>query len=156
MRRLLAPLLLILALAGCYQGDGPLLADGAQGPVKDGLWRRADGGEVDLTWDNAAKAYRVGAGGVVKLAPAGELWLADYQAERDIVLLARLSPEQVALLQPSPEAEKRLLAAHKLTLKPGPIRVLSGSAADRRRYLAAAAELPEAELVEVGRLVWVK
>ncbi|HTH15459.1 MAG TPA: hypothetical protein VL974_02295 [Magnetospirillum sp.] len=152
--RVLLPLLLILALAGCYQGDGPVLAEGAQGPVKDGVWRRADGGEVELAWDGSTGGYRVGAGGVVRLAKAGELWLADYQAERDIVLLAKLTPEQVVLVQPKPEAEQRLLATHKLALKAGPIRLLSGSAAERRSYLAAAATLPESDLVEVGRLTW--
>lgn len=158
MRRavLLLPLLALL-LGGCYEVSAPTVAQGVRAEaVKDGRWRRSDGSELVLTWDGAQQAYRVAQGGVVRLAPLGQLWLADYQAQRDVVLLARVEPEQVQLYTPTPAAEKRLAAAHRLAVKPGPVYRLVGDVAETRRFLADLAALEGSGELEVAeRLVWV-
>lgn len=150
-------LLLSLGLAACYEVRGPTVAEGVRAEaVKDGLWRRSDGSEVTLAWDAAAGAYAIGMGGKVRLAPLGNLWLADYQAERNIVMLAALRGDQVVFYSPTPEAETRLAAAHGLALKPGPIKRLAGEPAARQRYMADLAALcGTGELVEVERLSFV-
>lgn len=153
---LLLPLFALL-LSGCYEVGGPTVTQGVRADaVKDGRWRRSDGGEVVLAWDNAESAYAIASGGKVRLAPVGALWLADYQAERNVVMLARITPEQVVFFSPSAAAEKRLAAAHGLGVKPGPVNRLSGDATARRRYLGDVAALEgSADLDEVERLVWV-
>jgi hypothetical protein len=156
MRAVLVPLLLAVLLSGCYEVAEPLIPQGVRAElVKDGRWRRSDGSELVLTWDASAKAYRVAAGGVVRLAPMGPLWLADYQAERDVVLLARIAPEQVLLYAPVPAAEKRLMAAHGLGVRPGPVNRLIGGAVETRRYLDDLARLDGTELQVAEQLVWV-
>lgn len=156
MRLAILPLLALL-LGGCYELAAPAVPEGVRAEaVKDGRWRRSDGSELVLRWDADARAYRVAAGGLVRLAPVGRMWLADYQAARDVVLLARLAPEQVLLYAPTAAAEKRLAATHRLTVKPGPVNRLSGDAADTRRFLADLAALDGSdELVVAERLVWV-
>lgn len=157
MRPILLLPLLALLLSGCYEIAAPAVPEGVRADVvKDGRWRRSDGSELVLSWDADARAYRVAAGGLVRLAPVGPLWLADYQAARDVVLLARLAPEQVLLYAPTAAAEKRLTAAHHLAVKPGPVNRLAGDAADMRRFLADLAALDGSdELVVAERLVWV-
>lgn len=156
--RLIAVLLLSLGVAACYEVREPTLAEGVRVEgLPDGVWRRSDGSEVALAWDGDAKGYRVSLGGTVRLAPVGKLWLADYRAERSIVMLARVGAEQVVFLAPSDEAERRLAGGHGLALKPGPIKRLTGEAGERRQYLedlAALAGTPD--LVEVERLTRVR
>lgn len=156
MRAVLLPLLLAVLLSGCYEVAAPTVTQGVRAElVKDGRWRRSDGSELVLTWDAGAKAYRVAAGGMVRLAPLGPLWLADYQAERNVVLLARIAPEQVLLYAPVPAAEKRLAAAHGLGVRPGPVNRLTGDPVETRRYLDDLARLGGSELQVAERLVWV-
>lgn len=159
MRRLLPLLpLFALLLSGCYETRAPVVAEGVRPDgIRDGRWRRADGSELELSWAAAEGAFRVGAGGKVRLAPLGRLWLADYQAERNVVLLARLAPDGVVLLEPTPETEKRLAAVHGLGVRPGPInRLAGGDGAAVRGFLADLAALDgTGQLREADRLVWV-
>ena len=158
MRPLLFVLpLLALMLSACYETAAPVLAEGVRADaVRDGRWRRADGSEVVLAWDEGLRAYRVGAGGHVRLAPLGGLWLADYQAARNVVLLARLAPDSVVLYAPTAEAEKRAMAAHGLSLRPGPVHRLSGDPDRQRRFLRDLAALDGTpDLREAERLVWI-
>lgn len=152
--RLLPLLLLAALLGGCYQTDGPTVAQGVKiETLKDGVWRRSDGSTLRLWWDAGSNAYAVASGGHVRLEPAGPLWLADYQAERNVVMLARVTTDTVELLQPSPAAEQRLAATHALTVRPGPVNRLSGDAAARRHYLAELAALDGSpDLVVAERL----
>lgn len=153
---LLLPLFALL-LSACYDVDGPTVTQGVRAEAaKDGRWRRSDGSEVTLAWNAAEGAYGIGAGGRVRLAPLGRLWLADYQAKHNVVLLARISDEQVEFYAPSPAAEKRLAAAHGLGVLPGPVSRLPGDAAARRRYFSDLAALDgSGELQLAERLVWV-
>lgn len=158
MRPLLLALpLLALMLSACYETAAPVVTEGVRAEaVKDGRWRRADGSEVVLTWDESARAYRVEAGGMVRLAPLGKLWLADYQAARNVVLLARLAPDSVILYAPTPEAEQKAMAAHGLSLRPGPVNRLSGDGESQRRFLLDLAALEGSpHLREAERLEWV-
>lgn len=158
MRPLLVVLpVLAVMLSGCYETRAPVVAQGVRAEVvKDGRWRRSDGSELVLSWDQTDSAYRVKAGGEVRLAPLGSLWLADYQAERNVVLLARLGKDQVVLFEPTPEAEARLTAAHGLGVRPGPVNQLSGDPAELRRFLGDLAKLADSgELREAERLTWV-
>ncbi len=158
MRRLLSVLpLLVLVLSGCYETRAPVVAEGVRPDgIRDGRWRRGDGSELELSWTGTEHAFRVGAGGKVRLAPLGRLWLADYQAERNVVLLARLSPDGVVLLEPTPEAERRLAAAHGLGVRPGPVNRLAGDDAAVRGFLTDLAALDgTGQLREADRLVWV-
>lgn len=158
MRRLLPVLpLLVLVLSGCYETRAPVVAEGVRPDgIRDGRWRRGDGSELELSWAGTEHAFRVGAGGKVRLAPLGRLWLADYQAERNVVLLARLAPDGVVLLEPTPETERRLAAAHGLGVRPGPINRLAGDDAAVRGFLTDLAALDgTGQLREADRLVWV-
>lgn len=150
-------LFVALLLSGCYEVAAPTVTQGVRAEaVKDGRWRRADGSELVLSWDAGQQAYRVAQGGVVRLAPLGHLWLADYQAQRNVVLLARVAPEQVLLYAPTPAAEQRLAAAHRLAVKPGPVYRLVGDGAETRRFLADLAALEGSGELEVAeRLVWI-
>lgn len=150
------PVLAVL-LSGCYETRAPVVTNGVRAEaMKDGRWRRADGSELVLSWNQADSAYRVDAGGEVRLAPLGALWLADYQAERNVVLLARLSKDQVVLLEPTPEVEAKLIAAHGLGVRPGPVNRLSGDPAELRRFLGDLAKLEGAGVLrEAERLTWV-
>lgn len=151
-------LLLALGLSACYEVRGPTVAEGVRvDAIRDGVWQRSDGSEVGLTWNAASGSYAISLGGTVRLAPLGPLWLVDYQAERNIVMVAALRDNAVVFLEPSPEAEKRLAAAHGLALKPGPIKRLAAGAVERQRYLAAVAALAgTSDLVEVERLSWLR
>lgn len=145
-----------IMLSACYQVTPVVVEKGVAAPGwKDGLYGRDDGTQVDIRWDGDQSAYVVGAGGVVRLAPlTGGLYLADYQAERRIVLLARLEPSgDVVFLIPSGPSEVQGTNAQGLVVRPGPIPRLEGPAAAIRDYFAAlAADRPG--LVEAGRLRW--
>jgi len=145
-----------LMLSACYQVSPAVVDKGAAVPGwKDGIYGRDDGTQVDIRWDAELGAYVIGAGGLVRLEPlAGGLYLADYQAERRIVLLARLEQGgDVVFLIPSRQREVQGVAAHGLNLRPGPIPRLDGSAASIRAYFTALAA-DRADLVEAGRLRW--
>ena len=147
-----------LLLSACYQVSPTVVEKGVAAPGwRDGIYGRDDGTQVEIRWDGGQGAYVVGAGGTVRLAPlAGGLFLADYQAERRSVLLARLEAGgDVVFLTPSPAAERQGVAAHGLSVRPGPIPRLDGSAESVRHYFAAlAAQGRAAELTEAARLRW--
>ncbi|CAA7624740.1 conserved hypothetical protein [Magnetospirillum sp. LM-5] len=144
--------LTVLSLSACYQVQVPVVDKGVRAPgVADGTWRRDDGTEVGLSWDEAAQAYRVSAGGVVRLAPAANgLYVADYQAERRIVLLLRASPRELVFLAPPEPVEKGLAAVHGAAIKAGPIKLLNGDVQAVAATLGAMAARPD--LAEAGRL----
>lgn len=145
-----------LMLSACYQVAPPLVETGVAVPGwKDGVYGRDDGTQVDIRWDGGQGAYVVGAGGLVRLAPlAGGVYLADYQAERRIVMLARMEAGgDVVFLTPSPQREAQAVQSHGLSLRPGPIPRLDGSASAIRAYFAALAT-ERGDLVEAGRLRW--
>lgn len=134
----LAPFLLVLplVLTGCFETDGPTLDAGVRAEqVPDGVWRRADGREVRLSWDGAHGAYALDSGGLVRLVPLGAMWLVDYQAERSVLMLAEIGPDGVSLLQPRPEVARRLALADGVKVRPGPLERLDGDAAARRRFM---------------------
>lgn len=153
MRGWWVALLAALTLSACYEVQGPVVAEGVRAAgIADGSWRRDDGTEIALTWDEAARAYRVGAGGVVRLAPAANgLYLADYQAERRIVLLLKASPRELVFLLPPESVERGVAAGHGATIKAGPIKLLNGDATAVAAALAAMSTRPD--LTEAGRLV---
>lgn len=145
-----------LMLSACYQVSPPLVENGvAVHGWKDGVYGRDDGTQVDIRWDGDQGAYVVGAGGLVRLAPlAGGVYLADYQAERRIVMLARMEAGgDVVFLTPSPQREAQAIQSQGLSLRPGPIPRLDGSASAIRAYFAALAA-EKGDLVEAGRLRW--
>jgi hypothetical protein len=152
MRGWVVALLSAATLSACYQVQGPVVDKGVRvAGIADGTWRRADGSEIALTWDEAAAAYRVGAGGMVRLAPAANgLYLADYQAERRIVLLLKANARELVFLLPPEAAETGLATGHGAAIKPGPIKLLNGKAQAVAATLAAMAARPD--LVEAGRL----
>lgn len=147
-----------LVLSACYQVSPAVVEQGVAAPGwRDGLYGRDDGTQVDLRWDGERSAYVVGAGGMVRLARLDNgLYLADYQAERRIVLLARLDGNgDLVFLAPSEASERRSVAAFGLQVRSGPIPRLDGSAEAIRRYFAELARQgAAAELVEAGRLRW--
>jgi hypothetical protein len=140
------------ALSACYEVQEPVVARGVRAPgIADGVWQRADGSEVGIQWDESSGAYRISAGGSVRLAAVGpSLYLADYQAERRIVMLVRTSENELSFTLPPPELEKNLAAASGATVRPGPIKLLGGPSQAIRAYLAAMAARPD--LVEAERL----
>lgn len=154
----LAVLLACLLLAACYQSGGEAVtaaeATRVDG-VADGLYRRADGSELMVRWNGAERAYDVGVGGGrVRAVPAGNgLWLLDYAERGHLVLLVRVAGGAIQVVLPRPEIEVRLLKAHRLTLKPGPVDQVVGTTADLRAYfadLAASGQLePGERLVRV-------
>lgn len=145
-----------LMLSACYQVAPSVVEKGIAVPGwKDGVYGRDDGTQVDIRWDGDQGAYVVGAGGVVRLAPlSGDVYLADYQAERRIVMLARLESDgDVVFLTPSSQRETQVARSQGVSLRPGPIPRLDGSASAIRAYFAALA-MEKGDLVEVGRLRW--
>ncbi len=148
-----AALLACLLLTACYQANGEAVTaaearrvDG----VADGLYRRADGSELMVRWDGAERAYDIGVGGGrVRAVPAGSgLWLLDYAERGHLVLLARVVDGAIQVVLPRPGIEARLLKAHRLTLKPGPVDQVVGTTADLRAYfadLAASGQLEPGE-----------
>lgn len=148
-----------LGLSGCYEVGEPLVAADQSrhvAGVEDGVWRRADGNEVSLTWMDGA--YRVASGGVVRLAALDrDMFLVDYQAEHHVAMLARLDHGQISILVPRSEVEDALLAAHGLQTRPGPIRVLRGDSRKILDYFRTLSGLDGVTAFqEVDRLRWVR
>ncbi|CUW41685.1 conserved protein of unknown function [Magnetospirillum sp. XM-1] len=161
MRRF-AALLLLLLLPACYQVEGDTVAASASvrvDGVKDGRYRRPDGVEVRVTWNAADKHYDVatpdgptGKARAARLAPG--LFLVQYVDAARLTLMAAPKGDDVVLFFATKEAEPRLLKAHGLGLKPGPINALTGPArgvADFFKDLAVSGEFKEGEkLVYLG------
>lgn len=144
-----------LLLSACYQVSPSVVETGIAVPGwRDGVYGRDDGTQVDIRWDGDQSAYVVGAGGVVRLSRLNDgLFLADYQAERRIVLLARLAENgDVVFLTPSAAAERHFTGQNQLNVRPGPIPLLDGSASSIRHYFLDLAG--QAELIEAARLRW--
>lgn len=149
-------LVLGLMMSACYQVTPQVVEKGVAVPGwKDGLYGSEDGTQVDIRWDGGQGAYVIGAGGEVRLEPlSGELYLADYRAERRIVMLARLDRGgDLVFLIPSPGHEQQATKSHGLSVRPGPIPRLEGSASAIRAYFATLAA-DKGQLVETARLRW--
>jgi hypothetical protein len=160
MRILVAPLAVLL-LSACWQVEGETVpaeaAIRAEG-VKDGLYRRSDGSELAVRWNAAEKLYDIGGGGVGKaraMPAGGGLTLVQFTGNLRVALLATRKGDDLVMLAPAPEANKALTARHGVTVRPGPINHLTGTPVAVKAYLAEAAALPAAQLVEAGRLKFV-
>ena len=158
MRRL-AVLLVLLLLPACYQVESETVPASASVRVegfKDGLYRRPDGIDVRVAWNAAEKHYDV----VAKDGPPGtarasrltsELFLVQYRDVARLTLMARIKGDDMVLLVPEKSAEPRLLKAHGLGLRPGPINVLTGPTPSVNAFfkdLAASGAFVESERLE--------
>ena len=147
-----------LLLSACYQVSPTVVEKGVAAPGwRDGIYGRDDGTQVEIRWDGGQGAYVVGAGGTVRLAPlAGAILRAHPPAAGLLVWRAGLAAGgAVVSAWPSPAAERQGVAAHGLSVRPGPIPRLDGSAESVRHYFAAlAAQGRAAELTEAARLRW--
>lgn len=158
MRRL-AALLLVLLLPACYQVDGdtvPAAASVRVEGVKDGLYRRPDGVEVRVAWNAAERQYDVtakdgptGKARAARLTP--DLFLVEYLDAARLTVMAAPQGDDVVLYVAPKETETRLLKAHGLTLKPGPINALTGKPAAIAAYFKDLAA--SGGMTEGGRLV---
>ncbi|OAN50182.1 hypothetical protein A6A04_01870 [Paramagnetospirillum marisnigri] len=164
MRRLLA-LALLLLVSACYQVDGdvvPLSSSVRVEGVRDGLYRRPDGVEVRVHWNEADKVYDVvapgseqGRGGTARAQRvASGLYLVQYMDVTRLALLARMDGSDMVLMAPNKDAEPRLLKAHGLGLKPGPINGLLGSGGMARNFFKDLAA--SGDFAEGGRMTFVK
>jgi hypothetical protein len=161
MRRL-ASLLLLLLLPACYQVEGETVAASSSirvDGVKDGRYRRPDGIEVRVSWNAAEKQYDVtakdgpaGKARAARLAPG--LFLVQYVDAARLTLMAAPKGDDVVLFFATKEAEARMLKAHDLGLRLGPINALTGPArgvTDFFKDLAVSGEFKEGErLVYLG------
>jgi hypothetical protein len=161
MRTVLVLLALSL-LSACWQVEGdsvPAEAAIRVEGVKDGIYRRNDGNELVVRWNAAERVYDIGGGGVgagkARAMRVGEtLALVQFTGNLRLALLATLTGDDLVMLGPTPAVEKRLAAKHGVVLRPGPINHLSGPPSAVKAYVAEAATLPAADLVEAGRLVY--
>lgn len=132
----LAVLIVVLLLGACYQVEGetvPVSASIRVNGVKDGLYRRPDGVEVQLRWNDAERQYDVtakdGPGGKARAAQlASGVYLVQYTDAARLTLMASVRGDDVVLFEPDKATEQRLLRAHGLGLRPGPINSLAGPA----------------------------
>jgi hypothetical protein len=161
MRRY-AALLLLLLLPACYQVEGetvPAAQSIRVDGVKDGRYRRPDGVEVKVSWNAAEKQYDVatpdgptGKARAARLAPG--LFLVQYVDAARLTVMAAPKGDDVVLYFAAKEVEPRMLKAHGLGLRPGPINALTGPAravADFFKDLAASGDFKEGEkLVYLG------
>ncbi|MBI3443793.1 MAG: hypothetical protein HY055_00105 [Magnetospirillum sp.] len=157
MRRL-AALLLLLLLPACYQVEGETVPTSASVKVdgfRDGLYRRPDGVDVRITWNAAEKQYDV----LAKDSPVGKakaarlasgLFLVQYSDAARLTLMASLKGNDMVLMVADKAAEPRLLKAHGLGLKPGPINALTGPTQAVTNFFKDLAV--SGEFVEGGRL----
>ncbi|MGE5503812.1 MAG: hypothetical protein ACM31L_05260 [Actinomycetota bacterium] len=160
MIRAVLAALALLSLAACWQVDADVVpADAVTRPegVKDGVYRRADGTELAVRWNEAERAFDIGgsAVGKARVAKAGaNLYLVQFTGNMRLALLAARDGDDLALLSPAPAAQARLATRHGVSLRPGPIDQLVGSPAAVRAYLTEASTLPAAELTRSGKLAW--
>jgi hypothetical protein len=138
MRRI-AALLALLLLSACYQVESDTVTASASirvDGVKDGRYVRPDGVEVTVRWNAAEKLYDViakgaepGRAGTARAARVGPgIYLVQYFDAARLSVLAKVKGDDILLMVPTKDAEKRLLKAHGLTVRPGPINGLIGSA----------------------------
>ena len=158
----IATLIFVLLLGACYQVEGdtvPASASIRVEGIKDGLYRRPDGVEVQLRWNAAERSYDLaakdGPGGKARAARlASGLYLVQYSDAARLTLMAAVQGDDVVLFEPEKATEQRLLKAHGLGLRPGPINSLTGptgSVANFFKDLAASGEYKES-----ARMVLVK
>ena len=151
----IAALFFVLLLGACYQVEGdtvPATASIRVEGVRDGLYRRPDGVEVQLRWNADERQYDVtakdGPGGKARAARlASGLYLVQYNDAARLTLMASLRGEDVVLFAPTKAAEQSLLKAHGLGLRPGPINSLTGPAGSVANFfkdLAASGDYEEA------------
>ena len=159
----IAALVLLLLLAACYQVEGqtvPVAASVRVDGARDGLYRRPDGVEIAIRWNAAQRQYDVageagtpaGTARAALLAPG--LYLVQYEDTARLSLLASRQGNDLVLFAPARSAEQRLLKAHGLELRPGPIDTLAGSSVAVMAFfkdLAASGDYAEA-----GRLTFLR
>jgi hypothetical protein len=152
MLKTVLALLLATSVAACYEVESPVVEKGVrvQG-IADGKWLLPDGRTMSVTWDETNGAYQIGAGGSVRLAPVTDtLYLADYQAERRIVMLMKAAPDRVTFYLPTDAVEKTLAGSSGASIKAGPVKILGGAPKSVQAYLAALAG--RGDLTEAGHL----
>lgn len=161
MRRF-AALLLLTLLPACYQVEGDVVPSSASIRVeglKDGRYRRPDGVEVRVRWNEAERRYDVatadGPTGWARAMPLAQgLTLVQYVDAARLVVAASPKGDDVQLYLPAKAAEDKALKAFGLSLRPGPINALTGPAAAALPYLREMAQsggLREGEkLVRLG------
>ncbi|TAN71162.1 MAG: hypothetical protein EPN20_04880 [Magnetospirillum sp.] len=160
MRRI-AALLVLLLLGACYQVEGETVSASASvrvDGVRDGLYRRPDGVEVQVRWNAAERQYDV----TPKDGPSGKaraarlvsgVYLVQYVDATRLTLLASVQGSDVVLFAPNKAAEQQMIKAHGLSLRPGPINALvgpAGSVANFFKDLGASGDY-----VEGGRMTLV-
>lgn len=164
MRRI-AALLVLLSLAACYQVEAetvPASASIRVDGIKDGRYRRPDGIEVSVRWNETEKLYDViadgaekGRGGTARAARiASGLYLVQYMDAARLSLLASVQGNDVVLFTPTKEAEPQLIKAHGLSLRPGPINGLIGSPTGVRNFFKDLAA--SGDYVESARLTYLR
>ncbi len=161
MRRV-AALLVLLLLGACYQVEGetvPASASVRVEGVKDGLYRRPDGVEVQVRWNAALRQYDVAAkespGGTARAARlASGVYLVQYVDAARLTLLASVEGDDVVLFAPAKAAEQRMVKAHGLSLRPGPINALTGPAVSVANFFKDLAA--SGEYAESGRLTLIR
>ncbi|RAU23969.1 hypothetical protein CU669_02570 [Paramagnetospirillum kuznetsovii] len=162
MRRVFA-LLTLLVLSACYQVDGeavPMSSSIRVDGVKDGRYRRPDGVEVAVRWNEAEKLYDViadgaekGRGGTARAARiAPGIFLVQYMDATRVAVLAKLDHNDLILFAPTKATEQQLLGAHGLSLRPGPINSLLGSMGGIRNFFKDLAA--SGGFAEGGRMVY--
>jgi hypothetical protein len=160
MIRVLLALLSLASLAACWQVDGdvvPLDARLRPQGVRDGVYRRSDGTELAVRWNETEGAFDVGgsAVGKARVTKAGTgMYLVQFTGNMRLAVLAAADGDDLVLFTPGPAAQARLATRHGVGLRPGPIDQLVGPPAAVRAYLAEAATLPPAELARAGRLAY--
>ncbi len=81
------------------------------------------------------------------------VYLGQYADAARLTLLASVDGNDVVLFGPTKPAEQRLLKAHGLTLRPGPINSLSGSGGSVANFFKDLGA--SGEYVETGRLTYI-
>jgi hypothetical protein len=163
MRRI-ALLLALLLLSACYQVDSDTVSPSASvrvDGIRDGRYLRPDGVEVQVRWNAAEKLYDVvakgaepGKAGTARAARvAAGVYLVQYFDAARLSVLASVKGDDIVLLAPTKEAEKRLLKAHGLGIRPGPINVLVGSPGSVVNFFKDLAA--SGDFAESGRMTYI-
>lgn len=163
MKRIAATVLvpaLALVLSACWQVEGdtvPAEAGVRAEGVRDGLYRRPDGTEVAVRWNQERRHYDIGAGRARVQPVAGTgLYLVQYQDPTlKLTLLAQPKGDDVVLYAPTPEADRKMAPRFGLSAKAGPITQLQGDPARVRDYVAELArQVGGPTVVEAGRMAF--